>query len=422
MKSLKWFQIGFKFKEWLISGILGVLLLISAMIVLLKDVHIGSVQLTISIVLMVAGIYGVVLCLKKIFVKFVSVYSNGILKKPSNVGEIGDILYKRKLLASGPKIVVIGGGTGISTMLRGIKSYTSNITAIIAVSDDGGGSGVLRNDLGILPPGDIRNCILALAETEPVMDKLLKYRFTEGTLKGQSFGNLFLAAMNGISDSFEQAVSQMGQVLAVTGRVYPVTEENTFLVAELEDGTQIRGESKIGNHHLTHPGKIKRIMYDKKNVLPIHHAIDAIYGADLIVIGPGSLYTSLMPNILVDEIPKAIVESKAKRVYVTNIMTQPGETEGYTAGDHINALHDHAGFSFIDICLVNNGKVKPAVLKKYKADGAEQVMIDLSKIKRMGIRLIEKDLAKTSNDLVRHDSDKLAQAIMEIWKFHQSNN
>ncbi len=418
MRSLKWFQIGFRFKKWLISGVVGVLLLAGALAVLLKDIVIGPIQLTVSIILALLGIYSVFICLRRIFVKFVSVYSNGILRKPTNVEEIGDILYKRKILAAGPKIVTIGGGTGISTMLRGLKAYTSNITAIITVADDGGGSGALRNDLGMLPPGDIRNCLLALAETEPVLEKLLKYRFTEGSLKGQNFGNLFLAAMNGISNSFEQAVKHMGEVLAVTGTVYPMTEENVYLVAELEDGTEIRGESRIGNHHMTHPGKIKRVMLDKDGVKPLRQAIEAIREADVIVLGPGSLYTSIIPNLLVEGVAKAIAESHATRVYVCNIMTQPGETEGYTAGDHIKAIHNHAGQHIIDICLINNGKIKPSIFKRYQEDGAEQVMIDLSKIKRMGIRLLEKDLVKINNDLVRHDSDKLAEAIMSIYKMH----
>lgn len=418
MRSLKWFQIGFRFKKWLISGIVGVLLLAGSLVALLKDITIGPIQLVTSIVLAALGLYSVIICFRRIFVKFVSVYSNGFLRKPSNVSEIGDILFRRKILASGPKIVTIGGGTGISTMLRGLKIYTSNITAIITVADDGGGSGVLRNDLGMLPPGDIRNCMIALAETEPVLEKLLMYRFTEGSLKGQSFGNLFLAAMNGISDSFEEAVKHMGEVLAVTGTVYPVTEENIFLMAELEDGTLIRGESKIGSHHMTHPGKIKRIMLDKPGVTPLYQAIDAIYEADVIVLGPGSLYTSIIPNLLVDGMSKAIAESKATRVYVANIMTQPGETEGYTVGEHINAIQSHAERQIIDICLVNNGKIKPSIFKKYQEDGAGQVMVDLSKIKHMGIRLIEKDLVKITKDLVRHDSDKLAQAIIDIYKMH----
>ncbi|NLU53099.1 MAG: YvcK family protein [Clostridiaceae bacterium] len=417
MYSPKWLKIGLQFRRWLVSGVIGFALMALSLIVLLKDVQIGPFQLTASILLAISGLYFIFECIKRIFVKFVNVYSNnGLLKKPSNVSEIGDILYKRKILASGPKIVAIGGGTGISTMLRGLKEYTSNITAIITVADDGGGSGTLRNDLGILPPGDIRNCLIALAETEPVMEKLLKYRFTEGSLKGQSFGNLFLAAMTGISDSFEQAVKYMGQVLAVTGRVYPVTEENIFLVAELEDGTQIRGESRIGNHHLTHPGKIKRIMLDKPNVAPLPQALKAIEDADLIVLGPGSLYTSIIPNLLVNGIARAIAQSKAPVLYVCNVMTQPGETEGYTVGDHINAIHEHAGSSLVDICLVNNGDIKPSILKKYHEDGAEPVKIDTSRIKRMGIRLVEKDLARISDDFVRHDPIKLARAIIEIYK------
>lgn len=416
MRSLKWFQIGFRFKKWLISGVVGVLFLAGALAVLLKDIVIGPIQLAVSIILALLGIYSVIVCLRRIFVKFVSVYSNGILRKPSNVQEIGDILYKRKILATGPKIVTIGGGTGISTMLRGLKAYTSNITAIITVADDGGGSGTLRNDLGMLPPGDIRNCLLALAETEPVLEKLLKYRFTEGSLKGQSFGNLFLAAMNGISDSFEQAVKHMGEVLAVTGTVYPMTGDNVNLVAELEDGTEIRGESSIGSHHMTHPGKIKHVSLDKAGVKPLPQAIEAIREADVIVLGPGSLYTSIIPNLLVDGVAEAIAESRAARVYVCNIMTQPGETEGYTVSEHIGTIHNHAEQSIIDICLVNSGGIKPSIFKKYKEDGAGQVMIDLSKIKRMGIRLLEKDLVKISNDLVRHDSDKLAEAIMSIYK------
>lgn len=418
MRSLKWFQIGFRFKKLLISGIVGILLLAGSLFVLLKDITIGPIQWTFSITLAVLGIVSVLFCLRRILFKFFNFYSGGLTKKPTNVWEIGDVLYKRKVLSSGPKIVAIGGGTGISTMLRGVKAYTSNITAIITVADDGGGSGTLRTDLGMLPPGDIRNCMLALAETEPVLEKLLKYRFTEGSLKGQSFGNLFLAAMNGISGSFEEAVRHMSEVLAVTGTVYPVTEENIYLVAKLEDGTLIRGESRIGTHHLTHPGKIQQVSLDKSRVAPLKQAIEAINDADLIVLGPGSLYTSIIPNLLVDGVVEAIKEARATKVYVCNVMTQPGETEGYTVGDHIQAIHNHAKEPIIDLCLVNNGGIKPHILKKYHEDGADQVMIDLSKIKRMGVRVIERDLVRINNDLVRHDSDKLAQAIMDICKMH----
>jgi uncharacterized cofD-like protein len=418
MRSLKWFQIGLRFKKWLISGVLGLILLIASLVVLLINVDINPFRWGISLLLAVLGIYGILICFRKIFIKFVNVYSNGIIKKPSNVSEIRDIIYRRKILSTGARVVTIGGGTGTSTLLRGLKTYTSNITAIVTVADDGGGSGVLRNDLGILPPGDIRNCMLALAETEPVLEKLLAYRFNEGSLKGQCFGNLFLAAMNGISDSFEQAVKYMGEVLAITGRIYPVTEDNIFLVAELEDGTQIRGESRIGSHNKTHPGKIKQVMLDKASVTPVKQAIDAIYEADVIVLGPGSLYTSIIPNLLVEGVAKAIAESRAIKVYVCNIMTQPGETENYTVADHIEAIYSHVGTPFIDICIANNGKIKSDILKKYQIDGSNPVYIDSQALKNLGVRLVEKNLVKIHKDLIRHDSGLLSQTIMGLTEIH----
>lgn len=417
MRSPKWFQIGFKFKRWLISGVVGVLLLIAALFILIKDTDIPHTIWLSSLILGIVGVYAIILCLRNIFLKFVSVYSNGKMGKPSNVTEVSSIIYKRKILASEPMVVVIGGGTGTSTILRGLKAYTSNIAAIVTVADDGGGSGALRNDLGILPPGDIRNCMIALADTEPVLERLLKYRFTEGSLKGQCFGNLFLAAMHGISDGFEDAVHNMGNVLAITGKVYPVTEDNVFLVAELEDGTQIRGESRIGSHNFTHPGRIKRVMLDKDKALPVKKAIETIEKADVIVLGPGSLYTSIIPNLLVDGVSKAIAKSRAKKIYVSNIMTQPGETDGYSVSDHIKAIHYHTGEPVIDICIVNSGKIPFYVQKKYEKDDAQMVSIDYDNIKKLGIRIIEKNLVSVNNNnLVRHDSNVLAHTILDVTK------
>lgn len=416
MKTLRWFQIGFRFKRWLVSGAIGVVLLVAALLVLLKDVAIGMVQLFTAVCLALVGLYCLLFCVRNIILKFTNVYANGIFRKPSNVREIGDILYRRKLLSSGAKVVAVGGGTGISTMLRGLKQYTSNLTAVITVADDGGGSGALRNDLGMLPPGDIRNCILALAETEPILERLLTYRFPEGKLKGQNFGNLFLAAMCGISDSFEQAVRHMGEVLAVTGRVFPVTEENVWLVAELDDHTVIRGESNIGNHHTTHPGRIKRVYFDKPHVKPVKQVLQAIQEADVIVLGPGSLYTSIIPNLLVNGVASAIQASQAKKIYICNIMTEPGETEGYTVGNHLQALYDHSDLKKVDYCLVNSGSIPPSILKKYEMDGAGQVLIDLSRLKKMGVRLIERDLVTIKNDYVRHDPEKLARAVFSLAK------
>ena len=418
MKTFKWFRIGFRFRKWLAGALVGAVLLLLSVGTLLKDIAVGPYQIGIAAVLALGGIVSIGICLRTILLKFLHVYPTGIYKKPENITEVGNVLYRRKVLSNGPRIVVIGGGTGISTMLRGLKKYSSNITAVITVADDGGGSGVLREDLGMVAPGDIRNCIMALAETESVMERLLQYRFTEGRLKGQSFGNLFLAAMNGISDNFEQAVRYTGEVLAVTGRVLPVTEQDVRLIADLEDGTEIVGESNIGHHHLTHPGRIKGIRLDKRNVKPLEPVLEAIHEADLIVLGPGSLYTSIIPNLLVDGVAEAVTESHAAKIYVCNVMTQPGETDGYSVSEHVRAIWESIGADLFQYCLVNSGEVHDSVLDRYRQDGADLVMVDLSRLKKMGIRLVESDLVEVRDRYVRHDPDKLAQAVMDILRVH----
>lgn len=320
---------------------------------------------------------------------------------------------RQELLMKGPKVVAIGGGTGLSTMLRGLKAFTSNITAVVTVADDGGGSGVLRQELGMLPPGDIRNCILALADTEPLMEQLLQYRFKEGNLKGQSFGNLFLAAMDGISSSFVEAVRRMSDVLAVTGRVLPVTLENVTLCAELEDGTRVCGESRIGQHRQFNKCRIKRVYLDPAEVAPLDDVIEAIDQADVIVLGPGSLYTSILPNLLVRGICTAIKNSGALKIYVCNVMTQPSETEGYTVSDHIKALVDHSCEGIIDLCVVNNSFIPDDIREKYRNDGADQVVIDRGALESAGVKIIEGDYASLKNNLVRHDPHKLAEAVIK---------
>lgn len=320
---------------------------------------------------------------------------------------------RQEQLMKGPKVVAIGGGTGLSTMLRGLKAFTSNITAVVTVADDGGGSGVLRQELGMLPPGDIRNCILALADTEPLMEQLLQYRFKEGNLKGQNFGNLFLAAMDGISSSFVEAVKRMSDVLAVTGRVLPVTLENVTLCAELEDGSIVCGESRIGQHRNFNKCRIKRVYMKPADAEPLEDVIDALDQADVIVLGPGSLYTSILPNLLVRGICQAIQRSNALKIYVCNVMTQPSETEDYSVSDHIRALEDHSCKGIIDLCIVNNSVIPDDIREKYQNDGADQVVIDRETVENAGIRIIEGDYASLRNNLVRHDPHKLAEAVIK---------
>ncbi|ADL68305.1 protein of unknown function UPF0052 and CofD [Thermoanaerobacterium thermosaccharolyticum DSM 571] len=314
---------------------------------------------------------------------------------------------------NGPKVVVIGGGTGLSTMLRGLKHYTHNITAIVTVADDGGGSGVLREDLGILPPGDIRNCILALANTEPTMEKLLQYRFTDGMLKGQSFGNLFLAAMNGISDSFEEAVKKMSEVLAVSGKVLPVTLDDVKLKAKLKNGVVIGGESLIPKMQLKENSPIEKVFLEPKDAMPVEEAISDILNADGIILGPGSLYTSIIPNLLVNGICDTIEESKAIKIYVCNIMTQPGETIGYDANAHVDALFLH-GLKSLDYVLVNNKEIPYEYKDRYKEDMSQPVSYDLEDFKEKGIKVIEKDVLAIKNNYIRHDEQKLAEILMEL--------
>lgn len=327
---------------------------------------------------------------------------------------LSDRTCEKRMLIDGPKVVAIGGGTGLSTMLRGLKTYTSNITAIVTVADDGGGSGVLRSDLGMLPPGDIRNCILALADTEPLMQQLLQYRFKDGILKGQSFGNLFLAAMDGISSSFEEAVRRMSDVLAVTGRVLPVTLEDIQLCAELEDGYVITGESNIGNHNNYHKGRINRVYLKPDEINPLQEAVDAIMDADAIILGPGSLYTSIIPNLLVKGICGALKKSKAIKIYICNVMTQPGETDGYTVSDHIDTIERHSYKGIIDYCIVNNAGIPEELKIKYIVDGADMVYVDANELARTGIKYIVGEFVSINNNYVRHDHLKLTEAIFNI--------
>lgn len=336
------------------------------------------------------------------------------VKMPLDSDRLGNLLYDNRILIRGPKIVAIGGGTGLSTMLRGLKSYSSNITAVVTVADDGGGSGMLRQDLGMLPPGDIRNCILALANTEPIMEQLLQYRFKEGRLKGQNFGNLFLAAMDGISSSFEEAVRKMSDVLAVTGRVLPVTLDDIRLCAELEDGAIICGESQIGNYNARHEGRIKKVYLEPHMPNPLPEVIDAISEADAIVMGPGSLYTSIIPNLLVGGICEALQKSKALKLYICNVMTQPGETDGFSVYHHIKALEEHSCKGIIDYCIVNNEGIPEELRKKYLHDGAEQVKVDEDALSEAGIKLLKGNYVSIKNSYIRHDHAKLAGTIIDL--------
>ena len=313
--------------------------------------------------------------------------------------------------SSCPKIVAIGGGHGLSNTLRALKRYTSNITAIVTVADDGGGSGVLRQELGMLPPGDIRNCILALSNTEPVMAQLLDYRFTAGSLAGQSLGNLFLAALNDLCGSFDGAVRRMSEVLNITGRVLPVTCENVQLHAEFENGGTVTGQSRIFLAKKENDCRILRVWLTPERPAPLPEAVAAIQQADLIVIGPGSLYTSIIPNFLVEGIGEAVAGAKGKKVFVLNIMGQEGETEGYTAADHVTALLRHAP-GVVDCCLANNAPIPPEMAAAYRQEGVGP--IELESLRDLDIPLVLAPLAVQTGTYARHDPQALGRALAEL--------
>jgi uncharacterized cofD-like protein len=321
------------------------------------------------------------------------------------------------------KVVAIGGGTGLSTLLRGLKHYVgqvvraaavqptiSRLTAVVTVTDEGGSSGRLRRDFRILPPGDIRNCLVALAEDETLFARLFGYRFSSGRgLKGHSLGNLFLAALTHLTHDFAKAVRLSSEVLAVRGEIYPSTLADVRLRARLRDGRVIDGESRIAKTRVP----IRRLQIVPSHCQPLPETLAALAEADLITLGPGSLYTSLIPNLLVRGIPDAIARSKALKVYVGNLMTQPGETRGYTAADHLRALHQHAGRRLFDLVVLNNTDLSPGLHKRYAAQHVGPVLTDIEEIWTQGVEPVLADLL-VEDHVARHDSRRLAQLLVDL--------
>ena len=334
------------------------------------------------------------------------------IKGQRNRHAMGEALYRRMKLNHGPKIVAIGGGTGLSTLLKGIKKLTNNITAIVTVGDDGGSSGRLREEMGILPPGDIRNCIAALADDDDIVTKLFQYRFKTGEgIKGHSFGNLFITAMSAISGDMVTAIKESSKVLVIRGRVLPATTEDMRLVARMEDGSVVKGESNIPEAGK----KIVDLSSEPVNCKPTPDVIEAINSADLIILGPGSLYTSIIPNLLVEGIAEAVSNSNAAKIYVCNVMTQPGETDNYSVSDHIKALFSHAVKSgankrLFDAVLVNDS-LPLSLIEKYEEKDSLPVEEDTGAIKNLDVEIVRAKLIEDNKELVRHNPSKVAKAI-----------
>jgi uncharacterized cofD-like protein len=309
-----------------------------------------------------------------------------------------------------PRIVVIGGGTGLSVMLRGLKQKPLDITAIVTVADDGGSSGILREELQIPPPGDIRNVLTALADTEPLLAEVLKYRFNSGTgLVGHSLGNLILAAMTDITGDFVTGIKELSRIFAVRGRVLPAANQAIVLKAEMEDGSIVVGESTIPKSGLA----IRKVFIEPAEVEPLPEAVDALRQADAILIGPGSLYTSIIPNLIVPKLAEAIVNSDAVKLFVCNVMTQPGETDDYSVSDHLTAIHHHIGHHLFDYVIVNDGEIPPQVQSLYAEKGAKAVHLDLEEVTRLGYQVIADKLVLFRTYL-RHDAARLSDHIYHL--------
>lgn len=413
--ALRWAYPGLGVKRWLIVAIIGIILLVNGVDRYLVAEGVGFhanewidnfvddyfSPANLSWIFIVSGIVLIFLGIRQ--------WLRAILRASTSSGErILDTLMEMRL-KQGYKIVAIGGGTGLSTLLRGLKRKTSNLTAIVTVSDDGGSSGRLQKELGVLPPGDVRNCLVALADDEAMVTDLFKYRFSEGEgLSGHSFGNLFLAAMSGITGNFDKAIKESSRVLNIKGRVLPSTLGIVRLCARLEDGTTVEGESNISNTGQ----RIKQVYFDPPYAAPLGEVIDAIAEADAIVLGPGSLFTSIVPNFLVERIAREVAASSAVKIYVCNVMTQPGETDGMTASDHVEALLENAAARVCDYVVVNDEP--PSKLREaYAREGQIPVTADVDRIRELGMTPVRAQMI-SETVTVRHDPEKLAQQVLGV--------
>jgi uncharacterized cofD-like protein len=413
---VRWFLPGLGVKRWLFVAVLGAVLFVNGASRWLTDegAHVGVNELVdwmvgdffppayLSYVFLIIGLILVALGIWRWLNSIVTAVS------PYGAERMIDAMLDTRL-KRGYKIVTIGGGTGLATMLRGLKKHTSNLSAVVTVSDDGGSSGRLQKELGVLPPGDIRNCLVALADDEALVTDLFRYRFTEGDgLTGHSFGNLFLAAMTGITGNFDDAIKVSSRVLNIKGRVLPATLAVAQLCAKLKNGDVVEGESNISRSR----SPIDHVYLDPPYAQPLDEVIGAIREADAIVLGPGSLYTSILPNLLVQRIAKEIEAANGVKIYVCNVMTQPGETVDYTASQHVEALMRNAKARVCDIVIVND-ELPRKLLDRYAGERQLPVVVDKAHLDRMGLQTVRASVI-SETETVRHDPEKLAAVVIGV--------
>lgn len=417
--QVKWLYPGMKVKRWLLLMSIGVMLFAWGLVIALGFNLVDAIKENVTNVLVAAtNIYfppnatGIIIMIMGFLFIAIGIrqLNNSLwsVLSPSK-SKMVDLVYQKRHLERGLKILVIGGGTGLSTLLRGLKKYTSNITVCVSVADDGGSSGKLRRELGLLPPGDLRNCIVALADSESSMTNLFQYRFKEGSLEGQNFGNLLIAAMTDVAGDFAKAIEISSTVLAVRGKVLPATLQPITLCAEYDNGEIIEGESNIPKKHLP----IKKIFLKQSNISVSPKILNAIKEAEAIIVGPGSLYTSLIPNLLLKGMLPALKKSKAVKIFICNVMTQPGETDNFSASTHLQKIieHENIGENIFDYVVVNNKKPAQEPLKKYQQANAHFVEFDEENINKLNVKIISGDFIDNL-ELVRHNPEKLSKAII----------
>ena len=409
-KKLKWLYPGIRIKRWILLGVLGIALVILGTSRFSSEKFLAFKVL--DGLLIFSGIIALIAGVRSMVQSFLSILL------PHFGEELVDIVYKKRCLERGPRIVAIGGGHGLATLLTGLKEHTTNLKAIVTVADSGGSTGRLREEFDVLAPGDIRNCIVALADAPSLMGELFQFRFEKNSeLKGHNFGNLFITAMTQLTGDFKKAVEELSKVLAIRGKVLPATLNKVSLVAEYEDGSRVVGEAQIPEKEML----IRRVYLQptptdvSKNIRPNPEVIEAIKNAQIIAIGPGSLFTSILPNLVIKEIAEAIARSSALKIYVCNLMTQHGETDNYSASDHLKALIEHTSSRIVDYCVVNSRIPNESMLDKYKQEQAYSTVADSLKIKEMGYKIIEGNIIHTT-DFVRHDPDRLARVIINAFR------
>lgn len=414
MGFMHWFKSSNKMKRWMFLILIGIILACYGIAEILVLKEITFEQLAKIIVVFVFGFLSIVLGLIGLNKRTLEVLiesTDNRMKNKKNVN-VKSLIFDKKVYHQGPKIVVIGGGSGLNTVLMGLKKYTDNLTAIVTVSNYGEAETQSRKELGVLPLQDIKDSIISLSANEEETSKLLNYQFKTGKLKNLNFSDIYFSAMSNVSNDFSESIIKSNEIFNIVGQVIPVTLDEMNITAELENGYVVSEKSRIPEIVYEKLTKINRIYLNPSNCKPAPGVLEAIKEAECIIIGPGSLYTNVIPNLLINGVTKAIKESSALKVYISNIMTEPGQTDNYSVSNHINAIIEHCGKGIIDYCIYDTGEIVPEFVKRYNEQGQDLVEQDIDKVK--GITCLKRSLSMITNGCIRHDPDMIASYIIEL--------